>query len=107
MLEGDEIARLVRQAQACDVRAFEELISAHIPQVRRFAQAFAHDEGDAADLAQDALVKVYRSICSYRFQSAFSTWLYAISDSVVFIPALKFTFGRYKALLCSINSCAA
>ena len=97
MLEGEEIARLVRQAQAGDVRAFEELISAHIPQVRRFAQAFAHDEGDAADLAQDALVKVYRSICSYRFQSAFSTWLYAIIRNV-FLDNARSRAGKERAL---------
>lgn len=97
MLDGDEIARLVRRAQEGDVRAFEELVSAHIPQVRRFAQAFAHDEGDAADLAQDALIKVYRSIGSYRFQSAFSTWLYAIIRNV-FLDGARSRAGKERAM---------
>src|SRR5579872_6699377 len=97
MLDGEEIARLVRSAQDGDVRAFEDLISAHIPQVRRFAQAFAHDDGDAADLAQDALVKVYRSIASYRFQSAFSTWLYAIIRNV-FLDNARSRAGKERAL---------
>lgn len=96
MLDGDETARLVRRAQGGDVRAFEELVSAHIPQVRRFAQAFAHDEGDAADLSQDALIKVYRSIGSYRFQSAFSTWLYAIIRNV-FLDNARSRAGRERA----------
>lgn len=97
MLDSEEIARLIRRAQAGDVRSFEELISAHIPQVRRFAQAFAHDEGDAADLAQDALVKVYRSIGGYRFQSAFSTWLYAIIRNV-FLDTTRSRAGKERAL---------
>ncbi|HVR63261.1 MAG TPA: sigma-70 family RNA polymerase sigma factor [Polyangia bacterium] len=97
MLDGDEIARLVRRAQKGDIRAFEELVSAHIPQVRRFAQAFVRDESDAADLAQDALVKVYRSIGSYRFQSAFSTWLYAIIRNV-FLDGARSRAGKERAL---------
>ncbi|HEY2901601.1 MAG TPA: sigma-70 family RNA polymerase sigma factor [Polyangia bacterium] len=97
MLDSEDIARLVRRAQDGDVRAFEELVGAHIPQVRRFAQAFAHDEGDAADLAQDALVKVYRSIGSYRFQSAFSTWLYAIIRNV-FLDNARSRAGKERAL---------
>ncbi len=97
MPDGEEIAQLVRQAQGGDIRAFEQLISAHIPQVRRFAQAFAHDEGDAADLAQEALVKVYRSIASYRFQSAFSTWLYAIIRNV-FLDHARSRAGKERSL---------
>src|ERR1700747_1071947 len=97
MLDGDDIARLVRRAQKGDIRAFEELVSAHIPQVRRFAQAFARDESDAADLAQDALVKVYRSIGSPRFRSAFSTWLYAIIRNV-FLDSARSRAGKERAL---------
>jgi RNA polymerase sigma-70 factor (ECF subfamily) len=97
MLDSEEIAQLVRRAQNGEIRAFQELISAHIPQVRRFAQAFAHDEGDASDLAQEALVKVFRSIGSYRFQSAFSTWLYAIIRNV-FLDHARSRAGKERAL---------
>jgi len=74
----DEIATLVAAAKDGDVRAFESLVSAHLSQVRRFARAFAASEPDADDLAQEALVKVYRSLGSFRFQSAFSSWLYSV-----------------------------
>lgn len=97
MADGDEISRLVLRAQKGDIRAFEELVGAHIAQVRRFAQAFARDDSDAADLAQDALVKVYRSIGSYRFQSAFSTWLYAIIRNV-FLDGARSRAGKERAL---------
>lgn len=75
---GPPEGHLITRAQGGDVRAFEALIADHIPRVRRFARAFAGDEADADDLAQDALVKVYRSLHGYRFQAAFSTWLYAV-----------------------------
>src|SRR4051812_17991637 len=81
-MDADEVDALVRRAQGGDVRAFEALVDAHLPLVRRFARAFARSEDDAGDLAQEALVKVYRSIAGYRFQSAFSTWLYAIVRNV-------------------------
>lgn len=77
-MDSEELEALVRRSQQGDVAAFERLIAAHVALVRRFARAFAHTPELAADLAQDALVKVYRSIGSYRFQSSFSTWLYAI-----------------------------
>lgn len=75
---ADSTRELVSRAQAGDVHAFEVLLAEHIPQVRRFARAFANNEADADDLAQEALVKVYRSLQSFRFQSAFGTWLYTL-----------------------------
>src|SRR6185295_11484832 len=77
MIEEEEEA-LVRAAQGGHTRAFERLIATHIPQVRRFARAFAHTDPEADDLAQEALVKVYRSIGGFRFQSSFTTWLFAV-----------------------------
>jgi RNA polymerase sigma-70 factor, ECF subfamily len=74
----EEQEALVRQAQGGHTRAFETLIATHIPQVRRFARAFAHTDTEADDLAQEALVKVYRAIGGFRFQSSFTTWLFAV-----------------------------
>jgi RNA polymerase sigma-70 factor, ECF subfamily len=95
-IDPDEMERLVRRAQEGDVRAFEALASAHLSLVRRFARAFARSEDDAGDLAQEALVKVYRSIRSYRFQSAFSTWLYAIVRNV-FLDGARSRVGKERA----------
>ena len=69
---------LIRRAQDGDVHAFELLVEAQIPRLRRFARSFAHNDADADDLAQEALIKVYRSLRSYRFESAFTTWLYRV-----------------------------
>jgi RNA polymerase sigma-70 factor (ECF subfamily) len=87
---------LVRRAQQGDVVAFERLIAAHVPLARRFARAFAPNPEAAADLAQDALVRVYRSIGAYRFESSFSTWLYAIVRNQ-YIDATRSRGGRALA----------
>jgi RNA polymerase sigma-70 factor (ECF subfamily) len=76
--DGDE---LIKRAQAGDVRAFESLVETHIPRLRRFARSFAKNDSDADDLAQDALIKVYRSLRGYRFESSFSTWLYRVTKN--------------------------
>jgi RNA polymerase sigma-70 factor (ECF subfamily) len=80
MVEPDD-DDLVRRAQAGDVRAFEKLIQEHIPRLRRFARSFTDSDFDADDLAQDALVKIFRSLRSYRSESSFSTWMYQVTKN--------------------------
>ena len=69
---------LIDRAQAGDARAFQALIQAELPRVRRFARAFCSRPDEADDLAQEALVKAFVAIRSYRKQARFSTWLYRI-----------------------------
>ena len=87
------------------MRAFETLVERHIPQIRRFARAFAPAEEDADDLAQEALIKVYRAIAHYRHQSEFSTWLFAITRNC-FLDFLKSGKGRLRARQADWSSAA-
>src|SRR5438045_7690381 len=96
MARGDDLDALIAQAQEGDVRAFEELLASHLPQIRRFARAYAPREADADDLAQEALIKVYKSLRSFRYQSAFATWLYAIVRNV-FLDVRKSRAGKERA----------
>jgi RNA polymerase sigma-70 factor (ECF subfamily) len=98
-----DVDDLVARAQHGDVRAFEELIRAHLGLVRRYARAFALREADADELAQDALLKVYRSLSQFRYQSAFSTWLYTVVRSV-FLDAAKSRAGRERAREAAVPS---
>ncbi|HSZ83016.1 MAG TPA: sigma-70 family RNA polymerase sigma factor [Polyangia bacterium] len=95
-MKSEDVEELARRAQQGDVAAFERLIAEHIPLVRRFARAFTRSHEAAADLAQDALLKVYRSIGGYRFQSSFSTWLYAIVRNV-YLDDTRSRAGRDRA----------
>ncbi len=94
---NDELRALIAEAQDGHVRAFELLVASHLPRVRRFARAFSRSDADADDLAQEAVVKVYKSLRSYRFQSAFDTWLYAVVRNV-FLDAARSRSGRERSL---------
>jgi RNA polymerase sigma-70 factor (ECF subfamily) len=81
-LRGPEVAELVAQAQGGDPAAFERLISLYQTKVYGFARALTSDPEQASDMAQDALIKIYRSIGGFRFQSSLSTWIFRIVKNV-------------------------
>lgn len=82
LLRGPELAQLVAQAQGGDAAAFERLISIYQSKVYGFARAFTSDPEQASDVAQDALIKIYRSLGGFRFQSSLVTWIFRIVKSV-------------------------
>jgi RNA polymerase sigma-70 factor, ECF subfamily len=96
-MPAHELAGLVERAREGDVAAFEKLIGKYQSKVYTFAFAFTGSPDFAQDLAQDALVKVYKSLGSFRFQSAFSTWLYSIVKNT-YLDAVKSRAGRERAL---------
>ncbi|MCG8555951.1 MAG: RNA polymerase sigma factor, partial [Proteobacteria bacterium] len=60
----------------------------------------------ADDLAQEALVKAYRSLRSYRFRSSFSTWLFRITRNVC-IDAARSRAAKEKARQTSLRASRA
>jgi len=80
-LSLDELA-LLRQARQGDVAAFEQLVRAYEKKVFNLAFRLSGSREDAADLAQEALVRVYKSLDRFREQARFSTWLYRIVVNV-------------------------
>jgi RNA polymerase sigma-70 factor (ECF subfamily) len=81
-LRGPEVAGLVAQAQGGDAAAFERLIGIYQTKVYGFARAFTSDPEQASDVAQDALIKIYRSLGGFRFQSSLTTWIFRIVKNV-------------------------
>ena len=96
MQRGEELDALIAKAQAGDVRAFEALLAGHLPLLRRYARGFARSAAEADDLTQDALLKVYKSLRLFRYQSAFSSWVYAIVRNVV-LDAARSRRGKESA----------
>jgi RNA polymerase sigma-70 factor (ECF subfamily) len=92
-----DLDALVAAAQDGDLGAFEALLAGHLPAVRRFARAFARSDADADDLAQEALLRVFRNLRLFRYQAAFSTWLYSVVRNA-FLDAGKGREGRRRAL---------
>lgn len=82
-LAADAAAGLVLQrAQAGDVGAFEELVRLHYGKVFGVCLGVCGNRSDAEDAAQDAFVRAWRALPSFRGDSAVSTWLYRIATNV-------------------------
>jgi RNA polymerase sigma-70 factor, ECF subfamily len=75
--EVDEAA-LIRAAQAGDQYAFEKLVQAYDQNVLRLALNLLRSPEDASDVYQEAFLRVYRNLHTFRFDCTFHTWLYRI-----------------------------
>ena len=73
---------LVKQSQAGDTEAFDQLVSRYRTRVFGMIYNMVHNEQDAWDLAQDSFVKAWKSIRRFRGQSSFYTWIYRIIMNV-------------------------
>jgi len=69
---------LIRQVQNGNHLAFEELVHHHDRAVLRLALRLTGSESDAQDIYQEAFLKAYKKLGSFRFESCFSTWIYRI-----------------------------
>ncbi len=76
---SDDDARLIRQYMAGERKAFDELVLKHKDRIVNLCFWFLGDYQEANDAAQEIFIKVYRSLETFRFESAFSTWLYRIA----------------------------
>lgn len=70
--------QLVERAQRGDKRAFELLVSKYHRKLGRLLSRFIRDSAEVEDVAQEAFIKAYRALPSFRGESAFYTWLYRI-----------------------------
>jgi RNA polymerase sigma-70 factor (ECF subfamily) len=70
--------QLVERAQRGDKHAFELLVSKYQRKLVRLLSRYMRDQGEVEDVAQEAFIKAYRALASFRGDSAFYTWLYRI-----------------------------
>jgi RNA polymerase sigma-70 factor, ECF subfamily len=73
----DEDSVLVKRARNGDTRAFEELVDRHRAVVFRVAARVVGPH-DADDVSQDALLRAYHRLDSYRGEGSFRAWLLRI-----------------------------
>ena len=71
-------AAIVKRVQEGDKQAYNILVIRYQHRVCQIAQKFVKDSVDANDIAQEAFIKAYRAIGSFRGESSFYTWLYRI-----------------------------
>src|SRR6266480_4519030 len=73
-----QVDSLIRAAQRGDQRAFEQLVRLYDQNVLRLALNLLRSPEDANDVYQEAFLRVYRNLHSFRFDCSFHTWLYRI-----------------------------
>jgi len=73
---------LIERCRAGDVAAFEPLVEKYRQRVWRLAYQVLRDREEAWDCAQDAFVRAFQSLASFRGRSAFYTWLFRIAMNV-------------------------
>jgi RNA polymerase sigma-70 factor (ECF subfamily) len=71
-------AALIRAAQKGDQDAFEQLVRTYDQGVLRLAMNLLRSAEDARDVYQEAFLRVYKNLHSFRFDCSFGTWLYRI-----------------------------
>ncbi len=79
MTEKEKDIKLVQRVQSGDKVAFELLFSKYQRRVSRLVSRFVRSDHEVEDVVQEAFIKAYRAIGSFRGDSAFYTWLYRIA----------------------------
>jgi RNA polymerase sigma-70 factor (ECF subfamily) len=70
--------KLVERAQRGEKHAFDLLVVKYQRKLARLLSRFIRDPAEVEDVAQEAFIKAYRALPSFRGESAFYTWLYRI-----------------------------
>jgi len=76
--DRDTDRQLVERAQRGDKRAFELLVDKYQRKLARLLSRLIRDPAEVEDVTQEAFIKAYRALPSFRGESAFYTWLYRI-----------------------------
>lgn len=70
---------IVKRVQEGDVEAYNLLVIKYQHKIFQVIGKFVNNQADIADVAQEAFIKAYRAINSFRADSSFYTWLYRIA----------------------------
>lgn len=80
---GSDDGALVQRSIAGDLRAFELLYRKHVGRVHgAILRIVGMNHARAEELTQDAFVRAWQKLGGFRFESAFSTWLYRLGVNV-------------------------
>lgn len=74
-----EEEQLIKKAQRGNLQAFEDLVHQYDAKIMRLIFNMVNDVEDTRDLYQEVVIKVFKSINKFRFQSQFFTWLFRIT----------------------------
>ena len=78
-MTADEELQIINKVLNGDKSAFEELVLANQKNVYNLALKMTKNEEDALDISQEAFIKAYVQLGSYRGESRFSVWMYRLT----------------------------
>jgi RNA polymerase sigma-70 factor (ECF subfamily) len=89
--QPEEEWSLVRRAQREDTAAYDELVRRYQERIYATIYHMTSNHEDANDLAQDAFIKAYRALRSFKGDSSFYTWVYriAVNKTINFLKQRK------------------
>src|SRR5919199_5505247 len=79
---GEPSPALVQRAQAGDADALAALVQSQQTYVYSIAMSIMRNPADAADMTQEAFVRLLRSLGTYRGETRFTTWLYRLVTNI-------------------------
>jgi RNA polymerase sigma-70 factor (ECF subfamily) len=95
--------QLIRGAQLGDAAAFEELVRQYDHAVLRLAVHLTGSQEDGQDIYQEAFLRAYVNIGSFRFECSFYTWIYRIVTNLC-LDHLRKRSSRYRDLTTTISA---
>ena len=84
---------MVRQAQKGDLAAYDELVRRYQQRIYATVYHMTSNHEDANDLAQEAFIKAYQALSTFKGGSSFYTWVYRIAVNKT-LNFLKFLMSR-------------
>src|SRR5271166_2893403 len=94
---------LIREAQQGNRAAFEVLVRHYDHSVLRLALHLTGSESDAQDVYQEAFLRAYINLGSFRFECSFYTWIYRIVTNLC-LDHLRKRSSRMRDLTSTISS---
>ena len=79
MSEQNVDQELVERVQRGDKNAYNLLVTKYQHKVASLVSRYVRNQSDVPDLVQEAFIKAYRALATFRCDSAFYTWLYRIA----------------------------
>src|SRR5712664_799255 len=76
---------LIHRAQQGDRTAFEALYRAHAGRVYALCLRLTADRAQAEERTQDAFIRAWERLATFRGESAFSSWLYRLTVNEVLL----------------------
>src|SRR5277367_5737966 len=95
---------LIREAQQGNRAAFEVLVRHYDQSVLRLALHLTGSETDAQDVYQEAFLKAYKNLGSFRFECSFYTWIYRIVTNLCLDHLRKRTVRKEDAPVATDSS---